>query len=1026
MICPKCGRPVEENAVICRGCDFILDTNFLGDGILDDEHSLRPGTGGVDAAAFNLADAVILGNIDDEGQSFETSDSGFHMNINNPARLYVSGRSQALMSPDAVPAMALSQEGIRLTPFEKHVLRFIDGKRAVEQIRRAAGLDEAEVKTALATLADKGVVKVVGRALADVDLDAETVPKSPFRRARMRGSLVGAVALVGDDADRAIDDAFRTRIAVVPAKLAERLAGDLPLDDIIAAELLGSPPKLGEFNSSPPKVGEFNSSPPKVGELQTAGARPAFKNSLPSDADVLLALPDTAEVLKQRAGKDPAHTQRPKSDQLAKNQTAGSRPQHLLNGSSSAPLQSADASLLQSEGFDDFAAPSATATAVVARRRESQSSLPSDVRSAVIRNALRPSQQPGGASAGRVGAHDDAGPMAAADDAIARLPLDEIADSRFIARPTSNHSVRPALAPIPQANRLVARASGFESSEDGGAERHVAGTRASVELGESLSEAAMSVAHAELDDFAEEPTAAGVPPVRASAVVAQRVELTGRQRQPASAMVSIPDGDRLPPVDEHSGLHSMRARERGAADDIFANGDGEEPPPDNSASVAIPHVASVKAEPDARRRAAEKRGAGADRESESSLAFTGGLGVDARERDIVPSASESSDSASVDDSSGAFAPVPDAARAPRAAMVPARKPVRAPQPLQSTHASALSDLEATMAPSVVDASSDPSSQQSSDDSVDEVDPASLAFAPAAVAPRSPNTAPVAADPDSSSELVDSALLFRPQARDARRARAAPRLQSEESVSASAPQAMPSSLASSLPASEAFGSSGGATVDPESTVNIDIDDVPRARRPAAPTIVHAGTAGAVAAIPSGFSELGAERLHHGQKPSPENLKKARQLFDEAVRDHQAGRMSAARMNARLAALYDPDNALYAQTLAQWEGGAATGERATDGSAASLSQDAQSELRSLYDDAQDAENRGDFDGALALLRRGIVRYPTAAAFHNRVGVLLAMKKRDFDGAVAAIERAIEIDPDNMHYRSNLGKVMRVREK
>ena len=47
MICPKCGRPVDASAVICPGCDFILDTEFLGDEILDEEQSLRPGMGGV-------------------------------------------------------------------------------------------------------------------------------------------------------------------------------------------------------------------------------------------------------------------------------------------------------------------------------------------------------------------------------------------------------------------------------------------------------------------------------------------------------------------------------------------------------------------------------------------------------------------------------------------------------------------------------------------------------------------------------------------------------------------------------------------------------------------------------------------------------------------------------------------------------------------------------------------------------------------------------------------------------------------
>ena len=65
MICPKCGRPVDESAVICPGCDFILDSGFLGEEVLDEEKDLRPGRGGIEPAVFNLADAVILGDIDD-------------------------------------------------------------------------------------------------------------------------------------------------------------------------------------------------------------------------------------------------------------------------------------------------------------------------------------------------------------------------------------------------------------------------------------------------------------------------------------------------------------------------------------------------------------------------------------------------------------------------------------------------------------------------------------------------------------------------------------------------------------------------------------------------------------------------------------------------------------------------------------------------------------------------------------------------------------------------------------------------
>jgi Flp pilus assembly protein TadD len=77
--------------------------------------------------------------------------------------------------------------------------------------------------------------------------------------------------------------------------------------------------------------------------------------------------------------------------------------------------------------------------------------------------------------------------------------------------------------------------------------------------------------------------------------------------------------------------------------------------------------------------------------------------------------------------------------------------------------------------------------------------------------------------------------------------------------------------------------------------------------------------------------------------------------------------------------------------------------------------------LYEHAQELEDDGDVDGALSALERGMRLAPNAAAFHNRIGVILAMRKREFDRAAAEIERAISLEPDNAHYRNNLGKVM-----
>lgn len=210
MICPKCGRPVKQLAVICPGCDFILDTSFLGDEVLDEERSLRPGPGGIDPEKFNLADAVILGDIDNgPNVSFETADSGFHIKESTGARLYVSGQSKATLAPDAIPAIKPEMaKNARLTPFERHVMTFIDGERPVESIRVDAGLDDSEVKTALATLADKGIVEVIGRALVDLRGLQISGPRRK-KPARLPSGLV-PIGSPQDDTDLHLDAAFQT------------------------------------------------------------------------------------------------------------------------------------------------------------------------------------------------------------------------------------------------------------------------------------------------------------------------------------------------------------------------------------------------------------------------------------------------------------------------------------------------------------------------------------------------------------------------------------------------------------------------------------------------------------------------------------------------------------------------------------------------------------------------------------------------------------------------------------------------
>jgi tetratricopeptide (TPR) repeat protein len=145
----------------------------------------------------------------------------------------------------------------------------------------------------------------------------------------------------------------------------------------------------------------------------------------------------------------------------------------------------------------------------------------------------------------------------------------------------------------------------------------------------------------------------------------------------------------------------------------------------------------------------------------------------------------------------------------------------------------------------------------------------------------------------------------------------------------------------------------------------------------------------------------------------NMLKAQKLFDQALKDKAEGNLVSARMNMKLAMTFDATNELYAQAFdelsknpdAQVKGNGITGK---------------SRARELYDQATEAENAGDADRAIALLEQAI-GVSKQAPFMNRLGVILAMKKREFARAQQLVEQAIELAPDNAAYEKNLQKIL-----
>ena len=167
MQCPKCGESSADATVICPGCDFILDSSFLGDDILDEvsgQHTPVSISSGSDAIVFGRLDEPIDLMFSESTGSFLTADTHDVDRQILRAPVYVGKSVQELMKPDAVLAQAadIEQRKAMLSPFEMHVLSSIDGKRPVARLRKKTGLSSDDLRIAVGMLAEKHAVVLVG------------------------------------------------------------------------------------------------------------------------------------------------------------------------------------------------------------------------------------------------------------------------------------------------------------------------------------------------------------------------------------------------------------------------------------------------------------------------------------------------------------------------------------------------------------------------------------------------------------------------------------------------------------------------------------------------------------------------------------------------------------------------------------------------------------------------------------------------------------------------------------------------
>jgi hypothetical protein len=242
--------------VICGGCDFILDASFLGDDITDQQAESRPGAGGIayrdETEAIPAApgptnpsveagmsmpseygDALILGDLDDDLASFEGANTGLVESEATNARIYVGGATQAVLNPLAVPVMGAGKnQSLKFSPFERHVLEFVDGSKPVGKIQEDAGLDAKDFFTTMALLADKGFIRIrTGMSLADDPVEDEDplFEDEDDPTETMVADGPPASLLLDDDADSVADEH-----GVFASSAEDSLTDNSPLDGPLA------------------------------------------------------------------------------------------------------------------------------------------------------------------------------------------------------------------------------------------------------------------------------------------------------------------------------------------------------------------------------------------------------------------------------------------------------------------------------------------------------------------------------------------------------------------------------------------------------------------------------------------------------------------------------------------------------------------------------------------------------------------------------------------------------------------------
>jgi tetratricopeptide (TPR) repeat protein len=160
-----------------------------------------------------------------------------------------------------------------------------------------------------------------------------------------------------------------------------------------------------------------------------------------------------------------------------------------------------------------------------------------------------------------------------------------------------------------------------------------------------------------------------------------------------------------------------------------------------------------------------------------------------------------------------------------------------------------------------------------------------------------------------------------------------------------------------------------------------------------------------------SEMAIERV---AVPTPQDeALRASSWYEQCLSDLDAGNIARAYNFLRMAVETDANNAVYRDAMMGWDALVTARQRGPD-------------QNRWFAEALQAEQEGRHDKAIELLQLAAARTPNSAALWNRLGVLLATRRKDVQGALDALGKAIELEPSNPAYMNNFGKIAALSER